>query len=360
MPACYWQKSRRFTECLRFAAKNEAMPFRTLATAVLAAALAGCSLFAADPLAQAEEAMARQDFVAARDALQGALERDAQDAAALELLARAQLALGQGAEVIATLDRLAAARALPADAALLRAEALLQTGEIDAALALLAGRRDAESWRLRATAAGLRGDDAGVREAFAQGRGAEGDRRKLLTAEATWHLDRGDAAGARAAVGAVQQLAPDSIETLSVSARLAYLMGEPGLAARAYFAILEKSPTDRPALLGAIASTRTIGRMDLAADLVARGRSAFPGDIAFIYHTALLDADAGNWQAVRSRLQADEGKVADFAPARLLYGQAMLELGQVEQARALVGPLVGDQPDDPVTRQTWERIVAAG
>ncbi|KLE35496.1 tetratricopeptide repeat protein [Aurantiacibacter luteus] len=327
--------------------------------AVAAAGLAACSLVAGDPLDEARAAYDRQDYPAARTGAQAALAQDADGPGALELLARVQVATGQGQAALATLARLDDARALPADANLLRAEALLQTGEVEAARAALTGQRSAEAWRLRALAAARQGDDAAVKAAFRNGHGAEGDKLRLYTLEATWHLDRGDAEGARRAVGEVQRLAPEAVETLFVSARFANLLGEHELAARAYMAILERNPSDRPALLGAIASARNLGRMDIAAPLVARGSAAWPGDIAFVYHTALLDADAGRWPAVRERLQRSERAVIDFAPARLLYGQAMLELGQVEQARSMVQPLAEAYPDNAEYRATLARIDGA-
>lgn len=335
------------------------MRSRFLLGVTMAAALGACSLAAPDPLAEAAAAVERQDYFAAHDLVQEVLERDGSDAAAHELLARIQLAMGAGGDALATLDRLEEAGAAPDDAPLLRAEALLQSGDIEEALVLLVGRQNAESWRLRALAANLQGNEEGVRNAFRQGHEASGDKRKLFTAEASWHLDRGDTRAARYAVGQVQRIAPDAVETLFVSARFAHILGEHELAARAFLAILERSPTDRPALLGAIASARNIGRADLARSLVARGNAAFPGDIAFIYHTALLDADAGHWGAVRERLQNEERKVSDFVPARLLYGRALLELGHLEQARALVGPLYRRASNDPETARTWARILLA-
>ncbi|GGD51760.1 tetratricopeptide repeat protein [Erythrobacter arachoides] len=335
------------------------MTLRSLLFLVSFLALGACSVIAPGPLENARGALARQDYPAARDLVQTALAKDASNPEALELLARIQLLTGAGAEALTTLSRLDALGAAAPEDGLLRAEALLQTGEIARARSILSGKTSAESWRLRAQAAILEGDEAMVRDAFARGRRAQGDQRKLFTLEATWHLDRGDVQGARYAVGQVQQLAPDAVETLFVSARFANLLDEHTLALRAYMAILAIVPTDRPALLGAIASARNIGRADLAAPLVARGAAAYPGDVAFIYHTALLDADAGRWQAVRERLQQSEREVGEFAPARLLYGQAMLELGQIELARAMILPLYRAAPDNLGYRRTYARILLA-
>ncbi|VVT16862.1 tetratricopeptide repeat protein [Erythrobacter sp. EC-HK427] len=336
-------------------------PFLRLALAAAAtASLAACSLFS-DPVEQAQEAFAAQDYFAARDHVLAALEADGEDVAALELFARIQLAMGLGAEAIATLDRLATANGLPEDGAVLRAEALLQTGEREAALELLEGEESAESWRLRALAAIMADDPQGAAEAFMAGRDAPGDQTKLYTAAATFHLDRGNADAARFAVARAQELAPQSIETLFVTARLAQMDGQAELAARAYMGILELSENDRPALLGAISQLDRLGRLDLVRPLVARGRAAYPTDIEFIYLDASVLAFDGNWQATRDLLQQNEAAVADHDNARGLYGQALLNLGQVELARAQVEPLVNRFPDNAAyARILTEIYLAAG
>ncbi len=324
---------------------------------LMAVSLGACSLIAPDPMDDAREAYAAQDYHAAREDVMRALEINGSDSAALELLARIQLAMGLGADVPATLDRLESAGALPADAKLLEAEALLQTGEHELAVGVLRGEDSAESWRLRALAANMAGNRAAAEAAFLSGRDAEGDKRKLFVAEANHHLSRGNADAARFAVGQAQQLSPDSIETLFVSARLAQLDGQPNLAARAYLAILELSPTDRPALLGAIAELDKLGRIDLIPELIQRGRTAYPQDIEFVYLTASLQAYEGNWQAARDLLQEHESAAAGHDNARGLYGEALLELGQLELARAQLAPLNRKYPENAAYARVFARIL---
>lgn len=334
---------------------------RFLTGGLLALALGGCSLLLPDPLEDAREAYLAQDYLSARDQALVALQADDEDAAALELLTRIQLAMGAGADVPATLDRLEAVGALPPDAAELRAEALLQLGARGDALAMLEGRESAESWRLRALAAAMADDHAGARAAYANGHVAPGDRRKLFTAEASYYLARNDADGARAAVGQAQRLAPDSIETLFVSARLAQLDGQPRLATRAYLAILQLTPNDRPALLGAIAESDKIGRIDLVRDLIQRGRVAYPQDVEFLYYAASLKAYDGDWVGTRDMLQQHEAAIAGHDNARGLYGQALLALGQIEQAHAQLAPLHRRYPDNAAYARLFaEVLLAAG
>jgi len=266
-------------------------------------------------------------------------------------------AFNLGADVPATLERLESAGGTPADVKLIEAEALLQMGEHQLALGVLEGEGNADSWRLRALAANMSGKRAEAEAAFLRGREAEGDKRKLYVAEASHHLSHGNADAARFAVGQAQRLSPGSIETLFVSARLAQLDGQPNLASRAYLAILELTPTDRPALLGAIAELDKLGRIDLIPDLIQRGRTAYPQDIEFIYLTASLQAYEGDWQAARDLLQQNETAVAEHDNARGLYGQTLLELGQFEQARAQLAPLSRRYPDNAAYARIFARIL---
>lgn len=334
---------------------------RIMLPAAAALSLGACSLISGDPLEQAQEAFAAQDYFTARQHVQEALQANGNDAAALAMLARIQLAMGLGGEALATLDRLDATNAAPADAALLRAEALLQTGESAGVPDLLAGDESAESWRLRALAAIMadRPDEAAA--AFLAGRNASGDQRKLFAAEASFHLNRGNAEAARFAVGRAQELAPESIETLFVTARLAQLDGQHELASQAYLGILELSENDRPALLGAITELDRLGRIDLVRPLVAQGRAAYPNDVEFIYLDASVLAFDGDWQNARSLLQQNEAAISGHDNARGLYAQALLNLGQLELARAQVAPLVQRHPDNAAyARLLTEIHIAAG
>ena len=327
-----------------------------LASALLVT-LAACDSPLTDPAGDAAEAFAAQDYLAARDHAQAALREDGANVAALELLVRAQIAVGEGANALATFERLKAAGGTPVDAALLEAEANLQVGEGDAVLTLLEGDNSAEAWRLRALAASLMGDEAAALEGFRQGRDAPGDKVKLYAAEASHFLARGNADGARAAVALAQQAAPERLETLFVTAKLAQLDDDADMASRAFLAILEMAPNDRPALLGAIAEMGELGRVDLLRPLVERGFAAFPGDPEFVYLTARLKAQDGDWQGVRDMLQAREAALAAHPDSRGLYAEALAELGQLELARTHITPLYRAFPDNAQITRVYARVM---
>lgn len=328
-----------------------------LFASALLLSLSACDSPLSDPAGDAAAAFEAQDYLAARDHAQAALREDSGNTEALELLARAQIAVGEGANALATLDRLKAAGGAPVDAALLEAEANLQVGEAEAVLALLEGDDSAESWRLRALAAGLGGDDTATLAAFAKGRDAPGDKVRLYAAEASWFLARGDADGARAAVALAQQTAPTRLETLFVTAKMAQIDGDSDMASRAFLAILELAPNDRPALLGAIAEMGELGRVDLLRPLVERGAKAFPGDPEFIFLTARLLAQDDDWQGVRDMLQAREGALAAHPDSRGLYAEALLNLGQVELARTHIAPLYRAHSANPQIARVYARVM---
>ena len=331
----------------------------TLAPLALLAGLSACSWFGSDPLEDAQQAFAAEDYIAARELALAVLEGDPENVAALELLARAQLAMGQGGDVAGTLERIERAGGEAADEELLAAEAQLQMGNAAAARELIGDRRDAEAWRLLALAANLDGDLAGARQAFASGHGAEGERGKLFAAEASFHLAQGDLVAAEQAVALAQDVAPQRVETLFVSARLAEARGDQVLALSNYLRIIEKVPLDRPALLAAIAASERAGQGDITRHLIAYGAQTRPMDYEFVYQQARVEAWDGQWAAVRIRLQAHEGELENHPAARLLYAESLLQLGQVETARAIVAPILARWPGDGEALRVQAAIEAA-
>ena len=353
-------QSMVFTENLGFPGRRQRMIRPRILTApALALCLAACSPFGSDPLDEAQAAFAAQDYISARDEVQKALERDADNAEALELLARIQLAMGQGGEVLNTLERLEQSGEEPADAKLLAAEGLLQTGETEGALELIGDNTSAEGWRLRALAAAARGEAERAMQAYASGRNAPGERGKLFAAEATFHLAQGDLAAAQEAVSLAQEVAPGRVETLFVSARLAEAQADPVTALSNYLRIIEIVPRDRPALLAAISSSQRAQLPRITRHLIAYGAATRPLDEEFVYQQARVDAWDGRWEQVRERLQAHETELANHDSARLLYAEALLQLGQVETARAIAAPIFARRAEDPEALRLQAAIAAA-
>lgn len=330
---------------------------RPIAALTLALLLAACDNPIADHAGDAEADFASQNYFAARENAHKALRDNPNDAEALGVLARAQIAMGLGSDALLTLDRLANLKALPADEPLLRAEARLQMGDASSAIALLGEDASAEAWRLRALAAAQMGNTDQVHEYFAKGRAAQGDKFKLTVAEASWYIAQGNADAARPLVAQAQKEAPDRVETMFVTARLAQLDGDTELATRAFMGILEITPLDRPALLGAIAETGSLGRVDLLRPLVARGIQAYPNDVEFIYLDARVKAEDGKWEAVRDAFQQHESTIAGHPDSRALYGEALRELGQFELARAQLAPVYRQVPGNVRVMRSYAAVL---
>lgn len=341
MPASQRCSRPLVSDCLPFRATASPMILtRAIIAGCMALSLSACSLLLDDPVDKARAAFEAQDYIAARADVQVILSADPTNAEALELLARIQLAMGEGGDVAATLDRLEQAGGDPQDAALLAAEGLLQSGKSDAALALIGDDASAQGWRLRALAAAAKGNDALARDAFRQGRRAKGDRGKLFAAEASYHLARGDLTAAAQPVALATDVAPDRVETLFVSARLAEMQADHVMALSSYLRIIEIMPLDRPALIGAIYAAERAGKPDITRHLIAYGAQTRPLDREFVYQQARVLAWDGNWEQVRANLQQHEAELADHDAARLLYAEALLQLGQVETARAIAAPVI--------------------
>ena len=195
--------------------------------------------------------------------------------------------------------------------------------------------------------------------AYREGRSAEGPWGKLFASEATFHLDRGNLAAASEAVSLAQDVAPGRVETLFVSARLAEEQGNHANALSNYLQIIEVVPMDRPALLNAIAASERAERLDITRHLIAYGSCTRPLDEEFVYQRARVLGWDGEWEAVRESLQAHEAELEDHVAARLLYAEALLQLEQVETARAIAAPNVARHAEDAEVMGVQAAIEAA-
>lgn len=333
-------------------------PLLTLSAAALALMLSACGETSPEErMDRAEQAFAENRFNDARIDLASVLQDDANNREALELLAQTQLQLGQSRDVLSTVERLRDSGGLSPELTLIAAEAHLQLGDTDEVRRMLARDQSAPAWRLLALAATFDGEIEAAMDAFAAGREAPGDRLELHVSEAEFHLTMSDAEAAREAVARAEAIDRAALGVIYVSARLAQLDGDNAAAAEAYERILAISPLDRPALLGAIAERGNAGDIDGLRPLVERGREAYPFDVEFLYLDARLAAHEEDWRGVRELLQANESLIADHPDARGLYGEALLELGQAQQARAQLAPIYRRNADNPNIARAYARTL---
>lgn len=313
--------------------------------------LAACGLTPEELTDRAEESFAAHKFTSARLDLISALDEQPNDAAAIELLARTQLELGDGEAAKTALDQLAALGKLPADAPILRGEAELLRGRYREAIARVEGLATAEAWRVRALAlVGLR-DAGGAADAFAKGASADGPKARLLAERARFALGRGDRASARKLADAALAEDPNALEAQLASAQIAAAEGRLDVALAAYEKASSTYPESRPALIGRIATLGDLGRIADMEPLLDDAVRRAPDDPAVAYLQARLAAARDDWQGARKLIEPIEARMDEFPQARLLYGQALGGLGQHEQAMAQLRTYLRRDPAHRMARR---------
>lgn len=329
-----------------------------LTALALALLLGGCG---ADPKALAEKArseFAAHQYLAAQTDLAAALAANPNDPALLELHARNALAMGDGIAAGASLERLAAMRR-PADFNRLAAEAALLRGQAQDALAALGDDKSAAGQRLRGLALLSRGDKAGALAAFEAGLAAEPKNAPLLASLARFKLMEGDTSAARRLADQALAADGDLLDAMLVDGQIATAEGNLGKALAAYDKAGKRYPGNLAALTGQAGLLGDLGRTDELAALLAgfQGKST---DGTLAYLKARLAAAKGDWSAARDILQASEDTLKDRDDANVLYAQALAGIGQPEQARARLAPLLSRHPESVLLRRELGKAQLAG
>ncbi|MEW9856836.1 tetratricopeptide repeat protein [Novosphingobium rhizovicinum] len=309
--------------------------------------LAACGDSPAGGLADARSSFERADYHAARAALVSALREEPQNAEMLALLARTQLRLRdqEGAEqTIAELDGKIAADEL----ARLGAELRLQQGRAPEALAMLnVDDGSPAAWRLRAAALRELGSHADVDEAFARGMAAGHD--VHLAADFTRYLlENGALAQAADVHQSMRSFAPEAFETLMLQGDLAVARGHSPDAIAAYRLAIKAFPHRHEPLL-ALASQLKGERTDEALELLKQASGLTGGSPEIFEAQIALHAARGDWDKVRAAIQGQASMLDPTSALALTYGEALLQLGQPEQARALFTRARLLRPGDPYT-----------
>lgn len=325
--------------------------------AVGALALGLAALLLLPRQAQADPALARRQMAhalalfergeatAARSWSLKATRSDPSWGLAQAVLARAHLALGEGAAAEAALDRAKAAGFDPGKLHQLRAEALLLQGSPDRALKEAARAPDRYGrYAMRVAARALAAKGALPRAqallatvlAAAEGRDARGwvDLGRV-------RLQTGDVGGAIAAAGRALALTPRDPDALALKAEL--VRGQYGLLAALpwYEAALKVDPWRHDILVDYAATLGDAGRYQAMLAATRRALEARPGSPRALYLQAVLAARAGNNELARSLLQKSGGGLDGQPGPLLLAGMLDYADGATQQAiekwRAVVG-----------------------
>jgi len=339
--------------------------------------------------AQADPALARRQLAraialfdkgeatAARSWALKATRSDPSWGLAQAVLARAYLALGEGAAAEAALDRAKAGGFDPAKLHHLRAEALLLQGAPDRALkeaARVAPAYGGYALRVAARALAAKGALPQAQSLLAQLLAATGGRdARGWTDLGRVRLQTGDVGGAIAAAARALALAPRDPDALALRAGL--VRGQYGLLAALpwYEAALKVDPWRHDVLIDYAATLGDAGRYQAMLAATRRALEARPGSPQALYLQAVLAARAGNNDLARSMLQKSGGGldgqpgplllagILDFSegatqqaiekwravvamapmnlPARRLLGAALLDSGDTQAALATLRPL---------------------
>ncbi|MEE4450371.1 tetratricopeptide repeat protein [Novosphingobium resinovorum] len=313
-------------------------------------------------------AHARADFAAenyqeARVQLASALRGRPEDRAMLALFVETQLRLGDpdGAEgAIARLER-----AGDRDTARMKAEAALLRQNPRRALELLGTDASSEGWRVRAESQLALGDEVEARAAFEKGLDAKpatpAGEVRLAASYARYLLQNDDLTRAAWLLTRMQAMAPRAYETLVMAGDLASAQGREEEAARAYRKAIDAFP-DRAAPMLALANHYDgLGNLDEASRLVEQAGNVAPGDPEVDALRIQLMSEKGEWEKIRLALQSRESELAAGSPLSMTYGEALLRLGQAEQARIIFRRAALVLPGNPYSRMMLgEAQIATG
>ncbi|MEZ5682502.1 MAG: tetratricopeptide repeat protein [Erythrobacter sp.] len=316
-------------------------PYSTIA---LAAALSACSPDPDTSFANARESFAANDFRSARVSLISGLRDRPGDHEMRLLLARAQLALGDGEGAAATLEKLPQDLAQKPGVALVSGEAEVLRGRFDSAIERVEGIETSAADRIRALALiGLEKPDAAA-EAFATGAARDKQDAGLLASYARFTLLQDEPDQAEALVGRALKLDPRQVEAHLVRARIHEARNEVPAALADYERVLELHPRNYDGRIGKAATLVTLDRLDEARTLVAELSQEAPDDAQVAFLDARIAGKQGDWARVRAVLQPLEADLRQASAMPGLYGQALLELKQPALAQGILEPAFKRQP----------------
>lgn len=323
-------------------------------------ALSACGGDPSGSLEKARAEFAANDYAAARIHLATWLGAHPDDRDALLLQARTLLALGDGDGAEASLVRLTGGQQAKGELAELAAEAALLRGVPDVALDLLKNASGPEAARLRALAALQKNDPDAAQDHFEAAIAAGGSARSFAD-YARFLLMRGAPAEATAMADRAGKLAPDGIDTLLIQGDLAVRRGDLSAALNAFTRATQRYPSSLAALTGRAAVLGDLGRLDEMQKAVDQAAAMAPKDTTVIFLRARGAAARKDWPLVRTTLQPVEGSLAPLDPVRLLYAEALLRVGEGEQAIAQLQPIVRAFPgNEAAVRLLAEGMLARG
>ena len=334
---------------------------RTFTTSLfLAAALSACAPDAATRYEDAQEAFAQNDFRSARVSLIAALKDEPGNWDMRLLLARAQLALGDGEGAAASLAELPEGDILAPDVALVLGEAEVLRGRYAEAIDVVAGIDTAAADRIRALAYIGQEDVAKAAEAFAAGEARQGSDAGLLASYARFELARGDVERAGLLASQAIEANPKLVEGHIVRALVERREGVLQTALLAYERALKLHPSNIDARLGKAQVLAALGRYGDASALAEGLGDELEGEAQLAFLEARIAAGRGEWEQVRKLLQPREGELRSERGLTALYGRSLIELGQPALALGVLQPELARSPGSRHVRLLVAKAQLAG
>lgn len=305
--------------------------------------LAACGSDPVQQFTRAQGYFASHDYIKAKLDLADLLDKEPGNAKARILLARTYLALGDGEAATTALKALPAAQR-PGDYAEQLGEAALLRGQPDDALAAVAQVTTPSAQRIRALAYLAQDDLPQARIAFEGGLASGSKDARLLADYARFQLQKGEIASAREMADAAFAADPTSLDALLMRGEIATVEGQLKQALDAFSMALDSYPGNVAALIGKASVLGDLGRQKDMQALLDSASSAAIKAPAITYLQARAAAARGDWSGTRRILQANEQIVRQSDDAAMLYAQALHRLGQDEQARGQLAPVLTRTP----------------
>lgn len=311
--------------------------------------LAGCQDDPAVDFAQAKESFAQEDYAAASNAATAALQGDPGNLEMLRLLADSQLRAGDLDGAGFTIDRLERAGLDKPQLARMQAELALLEDEPEEAWALVRTVADPKARYARAEALRLldRKDEAAA--IYEQGL-TEGKDVRLATAYARMRLLEADTAAVRRIHSRMREFAPDAYATRVLAGDLADAEGRTDAAIAAFSGVTKQFPERPEPMIVLAALLDEQGKVKQAQAMLDKAEELAPNDQRLFALKIQLLSEQGKWQEIREALQGRESDLVPTSALGMSYGEALLRLGQAEQARVLFGRAVLMRPENPYPR----------
>jgi len=330
--------------------------------------LAACSGRAGTPYQRGLAAFESGDMSTAKVEIMNALQLDPGDRAARIVLARIDLAAGDGVGAEAEIARARQNGAPAADTAHLLAEAKLLQGDPRAAIGEAAGAAPAfgaAAARIMGRAYQALGDGANALIQFNRALALAPEDSAVWTDLARFRRANGDLGGALQAADRAVALKPRNTDALVLRGELT--RSQYGLAAALpwFDRTLEIDRNNLAALLDRAATYGDMGRMR---DMLADARQAHQltgGNATAYYLQAVLAARARDWTLARDLYARTNGAFEGAPAGQLLASVIDLGLGNDSQAADRLGQLISNQPGNRKARRLlalarWRSGDAAG